>query len=104
MIKVFLLCMCVATNALAADVIQFRSGVTFNHKGHQTEKVGRCYVCHENVNVSKDELIVTTSNPSKIAGFGKEWAHKNCTDCHDLFSAGPVTCNECHHSKISAAY
>ncbi len=103
MLKVLLLVLCLVTSAAASDVIQFKNGMTFNHKGHQSEKVGKCYVCHENVTVSNDEKTVTTNNPDKIAGFGKEWAHKNCTDCHDLFSAGPVTCNECHHYKVSSA-
>jgi len=103
MLKVLLLVLCFVSSAVASDVIQFKNGMTFNHKGHQTEKVGKCYVCHDNVTVSKDELTVSTGMPSKIKGFGSEWAHKNCTDCHDLFSAGPVTCNECHNYKVSLA-
>jgi len=102
--KLILVLLLVASNSTASDVISFKNGMSFNHKGHQNEKVGKCYVCHDNVNVSNDESSVATKAPSKIVGFGKEWAHKNCTDCHDLFSAGPVTCNECHHSTISAAF
>ena len=43
-----------------------------------------------------NQATVTTSKPGKIKGFGKEWAHKYCTDCHDLFGEGPVTCTDCH--------
>jgi hypothetical protein len=102
--KITLILLLIASSAAASDIIKFKNGMTFDHKGHQSEKVGKCYVCHDNVAVSKDEKIVTSSNPSKIAGFGKDWAHKNCTDCHDLFAAGPVTCNECHHTSVSSAY
>jgi hypothetical protein len=102
--KLTLILLLIASSAAASDIIKFKSGMTFDHKGHQSEKVGKCYVCHDNVAVSKDERVVTLSNPSKIAGFGKDWAHKNCTDCHDLFAAGPVTCNECHHTSVSSAY
>lgn len=91
----------IASNALASDIIEFKNGMTFNHKLHQTEKVGICNVCHNNVSVSADEKNVTTTEPGKIKGFGKEWAHKNCTDCHDLFGEGPVKCNDCHHKKVS---
>lgn len=86
----------IASTASASDVIKFRNGMTFNHKEHQTEKVGKCFVCHENVSVASDGTTVTTTRPGKIKGFGKEWAHKYCTDCHDLFGEGPVTCTECH--------
>lgn len=104
MVKLIVLFVCIASTSFASDVIRFKSGIVFDHKGHQNGKVGKCYVCHDNVTVSADEKTVTTSNPAKIAGFGKEWAHKNCKDCHDLYAAGPVTCNECHHSTVSAAY
>jgi hypothetical protein len=83
----------------AADLIKLRNGMSFNHKGHQNERVGKCYVCHDNVTVSKDEKQVTTAVPGKIAGFGKDWIHKNCRDCHDLFGEGPTKCNECHRSS-----
>jgi hypothetical protein len=88
------------SSAFAADTFEFKGGVTFNHKLHQTERVGKCFVCHENVSVSKDGKTVTTNKPSKIKGFGKEWAHKYCTDCHDLFGEGPVECNDCHNHKV----
>jgi hypothetical protein len=84
------------SSVFAADVVTFKNGVSFNHKKHQTDRVGKCFVCHNNVSVSTDEKIVTTTIPGKIKGFGKEWAHKNCIDCHDLFSEGPVNCKDCH--------
>lgn len=86
----------ITSSTFAADVIKFKNGMTFNHKEHQIEKVGKCFVCHDNVSVSKDGTTVTTAKPGKIKGFGKEWAHKYCTDCHDLFGEGPVTCTDCH--------
>lgn len=87
-------------SAEVSDIIHFKNGMTFNHKIHQTEKVGKCYVCHDNVQVSKDEKSFITSEPGKIPGFGKEWAHKSCKDCHDLFGEGPVECNDCHQKKV----
>ena len=33
----------------------------------------------------------------KIKGFGKEWAHKNCINCHKLLNEGaPSNCGGCH--------
>lgn len=73
-----------ASSSFAADVLIFRHGVEFNHKGHQNEKVGLCTVCH-------DEQV------GRIKGFGKEWAHKNCINCHKLHNGGsPVSCGGCH--------
>ena len=98
--KLTLILVLIASSAAASDTIQFKNGMTFNHKIHQTEKVGKCYVCHDNVQVSKDEKSFTTTEPGKIKGFGKEWAHINCKDCHELFGEGPVACNDCHHKKV----
>jgi len=73
-----------ASNLFAADVLVFEHGVKFDHKGHQTKKVGNCNVCHE-------------ENVGKIVGFGKEWAHSNCILCHDLLNEGRSTdCSVCH--------
>lgn len=91
-----------ATSAVASDIIQFKNGMTFNHKSHQTDKVGKCYVCHDNIQVSEDTKTVTTTEPGKIKGFGKEWAHKNCKECHELFSEGPVDCKDCHNNKLQS--
>jgi len=82
--KAFVLLILIATNTFANDVIKLKKGVVFNHLGHQTTKVGDCSVCHE------------TKPYGKIPGFGKEWAHKYCTDCHEAFSEGPTKCAECH--------
>lgn len=98
LVAVFL---CSVTSVFAADVITFKNGITFNHKEHQSERVGKCFVCHDNVTVSKDGSSVTTARPGRIKGFGKEWAHTYCTDCHDLFGEGPVSCKDCHQQKIS---
>jgi Cytochrome c7 and related cytochrome c len=78
-----------ASNSFAADVLMFKHGVEFDHKGHQTKKVGTCTVCHE-------------EQVGKIKGFGKEWAHKNCINCHNLHNAGrPATCGGCHKTMGS---
>ncbi|HIJ86425.1 MAG TPA: cytochrome c3 family protein [Desulfuromonadales bacterium] len=73
-----------ASKVSAADDLIFKHGVKFDHKGHQTEKVGNCMACHD-------------ENVGKIAGFGKEWAHKRCIICHDLLNEGRNTsCGACH--------
>lgn len=100
--KIFvLLCICVvcSTSVLAADIMEFKKGVVFNHKLHQSQKVGKCFACHENISVSKDEKTITTTEPGKIKEFGKEWAHKYCKDCHETFDEGPVDCKGCHSKK-----
>ncbi len=95
--KLALIFLLFSTSSFASDIIKFKNGIIFNHKDHQNERVGKCFVCHDNVSVSEDGKKVTTSEPGKIKEFGKEWAHKNCTDCHDLFGEGPVSCADCHH-------
>ncbi len=81
---VVVLLMLSASGVSAEDVLVFKHGVKFDHKGHQTEKVGNCTVCH-------DESV------GKIPGFGKEWAHKRCIICHDLLNEGRNTnCGACH--------
>ena len=66
------------------DILVFKHGVKFDHKGHQSEKVGNCTVCH-------DEKV------GKITGFSKEWAHRRCIICHDLITEGRNTnCGACH--------
>jgi hypothetical protein len=92
--------MFIASTAVAADIIEFKNGMIFNHKMHQSDRVGKCFVCHDNVSVSEDGKKVTTTNPGKIKGFGKVWAHKYCTDCHDVFGEGPVECKGCHNKKV----
>lgn len=82
--KMFLTLLCCASTATADDVMVFKNGATFNHKLHQSTRVGVCSVCHEN------------GTNGKIPGFGKEWAHKNCIECHDLFNEGPKECAGCH--------
>ena len=75
---------------LNTSVIQLKD-VTFNHSAHQTERVGKCFVCHE-PSANPNEEFKT----GKIKGFGKDWAHTNCIGCHDLFSEGPIQCKDCH--------
>ena len=74
------------TSAIAADIVEFKNGVVFNHLSHKTDKAGLCSACHE-------------GEPGKIPGFGKEWAHKNCIECHDIFEKGPTKCDGCHTRK-----
>ena len=68
--------------AFAADVVEMKKGVTFNHKAH-AEALKDCKKCHE-------------KGPGKIADLGKEWAHKTCKGCHTDMKKGPVKCGECH--------
>ena len=77
-----------ATTAFAADeILLLKNGMTFNHTIHQTEKVGICSACHDQ------------EPPVRIPDFGKEWSHKNCIECHDIFKEGPTECRGCHTSK-----
>jgi hypothetical protein len=69
-------------NAFAADIIEMKKGVKFNHKAHE-ELLKECTKCH------------ATATGGKIEGFGKELAHKTCKDCHAA-GKGPTTCKECH--------
>ncbi|MDR3579401.1 MAG: cytochrome c3 family protein [Oryzomonas sp.] len=76
-----------AGTAFAADVMEFPASmgkVTFPHKMHQ-EMLKDCKKCHEGA-------------PGKIAGFGKEWAHKTCKGCHSDMGKGPTSCKGCHKS------
>ena len=80
---ILLISVMVSTSYAADDVLLFKNGMKFNHAIHQTEKVGICTACHE-------------KEPGKITGFGIEWAHKNCIECHDTFKEGPIVCSGCH--------
>jgi hypothetical protein len=72
-----------AGTAFAADVIEMKKGVKFNHKAHQTS-VPDCKKCH-------------AKGPGKIEGFGKDFAHKDgCKGCHTELKKGPTACKECH--------
>lgn len=71
-----------AGTAVAADVMEFKRGVKFNHKAHQ-EAVKDCKKCHEKA-------------PGKIEGFGKDFAHKTCKGCHTESNKGPTACKDCH--------
>jgi len=72
-----------ASVACAADVIEMKKGVKFNHKAHSTA-VTDCTKCH------------AKAAGGKIEGFGKDWAHKNCKGCHTDMKKGPTACKECH--------
>ncbi len=89
--RLVLVALLIAVNAFGAgeDILKFKRGVVFNHAGHQTEKVGLCSACH----------VETEGTPQKIPGFGKEWAHKTCIECHDIFEKGPTKCDGCHVKK-----
>lgn len=81
--RLVLVLLLIAANAFAADVIKLKNGVVFNHAEHQSDKVGLCSACH-------------AAEPGKIAALGKEWAHKTCIECHDIFEKGPTKCEGCH--------
>ena len=72
-----------AGSAFAADMIEMKKGVKFNHKAHATA-VADCKKCH------------ATEAGGKIEGFGKDWSHKNCKACHNEMKKGPTACKECH--------
>lgn len=73
-----------AGSALAADIIEMKKGVKFNHKAHQ-EALKDCTKCHDK------------AKGGKIEGFGKEYAHsKGCKACHTTMKKGPTSCKECH--------
>ena len=69
-------------NVIAADVIEMKRGVKFDHKAHQ-DTLKDCTKCH-----SKAE-------GGKIEGFGKEFGHNTCKPCH-ASSKGPTACKDCH--------
>ena len=72
-----------AVSAFAADVIEMKKGVAFNHKTH-AETLKDCQKCHEK------------ATGGKIAGFGKDIAHKLCKECHSGMKKGPTNCKGCH--------
>jgi len=72
-----------AGTAFAADVIEMKRGVKFDHKAHQ-ELLKDCTKCH------------ATATGGKIEGFGKDLAHKTCKGCHSEGKKGPTGCKECH--------
>lgn len=72
-----------AGTASAADVMVMKKGVSFNHKAHSTA-LKECKKCHE------------ADKGGKIAGFGKDFAHKNCKGCHAEMKQGPTACKGCH--------
>lgn len=71
-----------ASSAFAADVIEMKKGVSFKHKAH-VDMLKDCKKCHE-------------KGPGKIAGFGKDFAHKTCKECHTEMKKGPTNCKGCH--------
>lgn len=74
--------------AMASDVIMLKAkngDITFNHKKHADAKMAKgCTACHD------------TDKGGKIAGLGKDWAHKTCKGCHEEMKKGPTKCGECH--------
>jgi len=72
-----------AGTAFAADVIEMKRGVKFDHKAHQ-DLLKDCTKCH------------ATATGGKIEGFGKDLAHKTCKGCHSEGKKGPTGCKECH--------
>jgi len=72
-----------AGTAFAADVIEMKKGIKFNHKAHQ-EMLKDCTKCH------------AKAEGGKIEGFGKDFAHKSCKGCHVEMKKGPTSCKDCH--------
>lgn len=77
-----------AGTALSSDMISLpakNGNVAFPHEKHKAIKLEKgCTACHE------------TEQGGKIAGLGKDWAHKTCKGCHETMSKGPVKCGDCH--------
>jgi predicted CXXCH cytochrome family protein len=77
-----------AGTALCDDTIVLpakNGNVNFPHSKHQAIKQDKgCTACHE------------TDKGGKIAGLGKDWAHKTCKGCHEAMGKGPVKCGDCH--------
>lgn len=61
--------------------LALKKGVIFKHSTHT---VNPCTSCHP------------TGSTVKITGFGKDWAHKKCKDCHVNAKKGPTSCKGCH--------
>jgi hypothetical protein len=72
-----------AGSAFAADVIELKKGVSFKHKAH-AEAIKDCTKCH------------AKAEGGKIEGFGKDFAHKQCKECHTEMKKGPTNCKGCH--------
>ncbi len=72
-----------AASAFAADVMEMKKGVTFNHKTH-AELLKDCTKCH------------VKAEGGKVEGFGKDYAHKQCKECHVEMKKGPTNCKGCH--------
>lgn len=73
-----------AGSAFASDVIEMKKGISFNHKAH-AEALKDCTKCHDK------------AEGGKIAGFGKDLAHKQaCKTCHVEMKKGPTSCKGCH--------
>lgn len=78
----------VASAADLKDRMEFpakNGNVVFYHNNHVNEVKGDCTVCHE-------------KTTGRIAGFGEEYAHKNCIPCHKDPNGpeGPTACDGCH--------
>ncbi len=72
-----------AGSAFAVDVIELKKGVSFKHKVH-ADALKDCKKCHDK------------ATGGKIAGFGKDFAHKKCKECHSEMKMGPTSCKGCH--------
>lgn len=74
-----------------SDVISLpakNGNVAFPHKNHMEVKQTKgCTTCHDK------------ESGGKIAGLGKDWAHKTCKGCHEEMKKGPVKCGECHKKQ-----
>lgn len=64
--------------------------VSFDHDKHIKINEKRCDNCHEGGVIGK------------ITGFDKEWAHRLCEGCHEVFSEGPTQCDGCHKKQTKA--
>jgi predicted CXXCH cytochrome family protein len=76
------------TTFAVSDVISLpakNGNVAFPHSKHMEVKQSKgCKACHDK------------ETGGKIAGLGKDWAHKTCKGCHEEMKKGPVKCGDCH--------
>ena len=83
-LTLFTASLAVAATGPATIALPAKMGtVNFPHAKHQ-EMLKDCKKCH------------ASEAGGKIAGFGKDIAHKTCKGCHEEMKKGPTKCGECH--------
>jgi predicted CXXCH cytochrome family protein len=68
----------------SAKMRQSLIDIKFDHEKHKQLNDNRCENCHG-------------ETPGVIEGYNREWVHRVCTGCHEIFEAGPIGCKSCHN-------